>query len=141
MKRRIVLGIVVALLVLFGLIQLVPYGHSNPPVIQEPAWDSPQTHDLAVRACYDCHSNQVAWPWYTRIAPISWGFQLDVDEARRQLNFSEWNRSQPGAVKAINDVESGRMPSKSYVSSHPAANLTADEKAALIQGLKATLGQ
>jgi len=141
MKRRILIGIVVAVVVLFAVIQLIPYGHNNPPVIQEPAWDNPQTRDLAVRACYDCHSNQTVWPGYANIAPISWALQIDVDEARQQLNFSEWNRPQPGAAKAADDVQSGRMPSKSYVSSHPSANLTPEEKAALIQGLKATLGQ
>jgi Haem-binding domain len=141
MKRRILIGIVIAVVVLFAVIQLIPYGHNNPPVIQEPAWDNPQTRDPAVRSCYDCHSNQTVWPWYANIAPISWALQIDVDEARQQLNFSEWNRPQPGAAKAVDDVQSGRMPSKSYVSSHPLANLTPEEKAALVQGLKATLGQ
>ncbi len=141
MRRRIVFGLGFAVIVLFALIQLIPYGHRNPPVIQEPAWDRPQTRDLAVRACYDCHSNQTVWPWYATVAPISWAFQLDVDEARRQLNFSEWNRLQPGAAKAVDDVQRGRMPSKSYVSSHPSADLTPEQKAVLIQGLKAILGQ
>lgn len=141
MRYRIVLGIALAAVVLFILIQFIPYGHSNPPVIQEPVWDHPQTRDLAVRACYDCHSNQTMWPWYVKIAPISWAFQIEVDEARQQLNFSEWNRPQPGADQAVEDVQSGRMPSKSYVSSHPPAHLTPEEKEALIQGLKATLGQ
>ncbi len=141
MKRRIVFGIVFAVAVLFALIQLVPYGHNNPPVIQEPKWNNPQTRDLVVCACYDCHSNQTAWPWYAKIAPISWAFQIEVDEARQALNFSEWNRPQPGAIKAADDVRSGRMPSASYVSSHPSAHLTPEEKEALIQGLKATFGQ
>jgi hypothetical protein len=48
------------------LIQFIPYGHThtNPPVIQELAWDSPATAELIRRACYDCHSNQTVWPWY-----------------------------------------------------------------------------
>ncbi len=141
MRRRIVLGVVFTSVALCAVIQLIPYGHSNPPVIQEPEWDSPQTRDFAVRACYECHSNQTMRPWYAKIAPISWAFQVEVDEARQQLDFSEWNRPQPGATKAVDDVQSGRMPSKSYVSSHPSANLTPEEEAAFIQGLKATLGQ
>src|SRR4030042_2927111 len=62
------------LIFLFAVIQAVPYGrdHSNPPVRQEPAWDSPATRALAVDACFDCHSNQHSWPWYSNIAPISW---------------------------------------------------------------------
>ncbi len=60
-----VLGLVV--------IQLVPYGRSdkNPPVISEPEWDIAATRDLVVRACFDCHSNETYWPWYSKIAPIS----------------------------------------------------------------------
>ncbi|MFZ0624897.1 MAG: heme-binding domain-containing protein, partial [Acidimicrobiia bacterium] len=58
-------------------IQLIPYGHDhqNPPVTTEPAWDSQQTLDLAKRACFDCHSNETKWAWYTNIAPMSWLIQ------------------------------------------------------------------
>ena len=82
---------VLALVLLFGLIQLLPYGHNhnNPPVQQEPAWDSPQTQALAKRACYDCHSNESVWPSYSNVAPISWLVQHDVDDGRRRLNLSE----------------------------------------------------
>lgn len=59
--RLIILGAAVLVLVGF-LIQLIPYGrdHSNPPVLQEPQWDSPQTRAIAKRACFDCHSNETA---------------------------------------------------------------------------------
>ena len=57
---RIIVIIVAVVVGGFLLIQLIPYGrnHTNPPVVQEPQWDSPQTRELAVRACYDCHSNE-----------------------------------------------------------------------------------
>ena len=59
---------------LFVLIQLAPFGrnHTNPPVVQEPSWDSAETRALAKRACFDCHSNETVWPWYSNIAPVSW---------------------------------------------------------------------
>jgi len=59
------------LIILFVVIQAAPYGraHDNPPVLAEPQWDSATTRELAVAACFDCHSNEVAWPWYTNIAP------------------------------------------------------------------------
>jgi hypothetical protein len=49
--------------VLTALLQLVPYGreHTNPPVLLEPNWDSPQTRELVKRACFDCHSNELLW--------------------------------------------------------------------------------
>ncbi len=77
---------------LFLLIQAVPYGrnHANSPNRTEPTWDSPTTRQLAVRACYDCHSNETIWPWYSNVAPVSWLVQRDVEEGRDEVNFSEW---------------------------------------------------
>lgn len=63
-----VLGAGLALLL---LIQAVPYGrdHQNPPVVQEPTWDSPATKEMATRACYDCHSNETVWPGTATLRP------------------------------------------------------------------------
>src|SRR5215831_3235209 len=85
------------------LIQLIPFGreHTNPPVTQEPAWDSPGTRELAKRACFDCHSNETVWPWYSRVAPVSWLTQRDVNGGRRHVNFSEWNKPQRHAGHAV----------------------------------------
>src|SRR5437899_832060 len=106
---------------LFLLIQLIPFGHdhTNLPVTQEVKWDSAQTRDLAVRACYDCHSNQTVWPWYSNVAPLSWKIQQDVNEGRQRLNFSEWELSQRNAGSAARQVENGNMPPGLYVVLHP----------------------
>ncbi len=139
--RRII--IIMAVLVVGGflLIQLVPYGHNhtNPPVVQEPQWDSPQTRALAARACFDCHSNETAWPWYTNVAPASWLIQHDVEEGQRQLNFSEWNKLQREARNAGRVVQRGELPDPKYLPLHPDARLTDAEKQALIQGLNTSL--
>lgn len=139
--RRWLPRIGIALLVLFLLIQLVPYGrnHTNPPVIQEPNWDSTQTRDLAARACFDCHSNETKWLWYHNIAPISWGVQHDVDEGREYLNFSEWNREQEELDEIPEVIREGEMPLKQYLLAHPEARLSDAEREQLIQGLVATL--
>ena len=97
MKRVLIFGGLIGLIVIIGLfvlIQVVPYGrnHANPPVLNEPRWDSPKTRQLAVRACYDCHSNETIWPWYSNVAPVSWLVQKDVDQGRDEINFSEWRR-------------------------------------------------
>jgi hypothetical protein len=87
-----ILAVLIGLGVLgFTAIQLVPFGHdhANPAVVKEPAWPDPQTRQLAQRACFDCHSNQTSWPWYSNIAPVSWLVQRDVLEGRQRLNFSE----------------------------------------------------
>ncbi len=133
---------VLAVVVLFVLIQLVPYGrnHTNPPVLAEPEWDSPQTRELAVRACFDCHSNETKWPFYSHIAPMSWLVQKDVDEGRSRLNFSEWTRPQQDADDAAEVVREGTMPLKQYLILHPEARLSAAEREALANGLEATIG-
>lgn len=127
--------------VLFGLIQLVPFGrdHTNLPVVDEPAWDSPQTRALAQRACFDCHSNETVWPWYSNIAPVSWLVARDVNEGRKEMNFSDWGRTSQRATKVIRRIEEGEMPPAFYLPLHPAARLTADEKAQLIEGLRRSL--
>lgn len=142
MIKKVILGVVIGLAVGFVLIQFLPYGHdhSNPAVGAEPQWDSAQTRDLVVRACYDCHSNQTTWPWYSNIAPVSWLIQHDVVEGRARLNFTEWNTARGEVDNAARMVQRGEMPQSYYVALHPTANLTAAEKQALITGLQATVG-
>jgi Haem-binding domain len=126
---------------LFALMQLVPYGrtHSNPAVIQEPPWDSPRTRELAVRACFNCHSNQTTWPWYANVAPLSWVVQFDVDVARSVVNFSEWNRTYELAPSSGLSVMTGNMPTLKYRMAHREANLTEQETLDLARGLNAML--
>ncbi len=128
---------------LFVIIQLVPYGraHDNPAVVAEPAWDSVATRQLAERACFDCHSNQTTWPWYSNVAPMSWLVQNHVDEGRRELNFSEWSRAFGEAGEASEVVREGEMPPRSYTLLHPEAKLTAAEREQLARGLDASLGR
>lgn len=124
-------------------IQVVPYrrNHTNPPTSVEPAWDSPETRELAVRTCYDCHSNETIWPWYSYVAPFSWLIQRDVDGGRKKLNYSEWNRPQKHAGQSAKMVREGRMPQWYYAAIHPQANLSSAETQLLIRGLVATFGE
>jgi mono/diheme cytochrome c family protein len=123
-------------------LQLVPYGrsHTNPAGRVEPPWDTAVTRALVVRACYDCHSNETVWPWYSHVAPMSWLLQRDVDEGRRKLNFSEWDRPQKEARESAKAVRKGEMPPWYYTPVHPDARLTAAETQALVRGLETTLG-
>lgn len=130
--------IVIVLVLLAGLIQLVPFGHAhtNPPVTAEPPWDSPQTRDLFHRACYDCHSNQTTWPWYSNVAPVSWLVQHDVDDGRAHMNFTEWNKDQHRVKNVEKEVTGGDMPPWYYLPMHPLAKLTDAEKQQLVAGAK-----
>jgi hypothetical protein len=145
-RRRTGAGDLVAALgavaVVVLLAQLVPYGrdHTNPPVTGEPEWDSPATRELATRACFDCHSNETAWPWYTNVAPMSWITQRHVDEGRDEVNYSEYDRRRGEAEESAETVREGSMPPFDYVLAHPDARLTDAEKQALVDGLAATFG-
>ncbi len=80
-------------------------------------------------ACYDCHSYQTQYPWYTNVAPISWWIGHHIEEARDHLNFSIWgtydSSDQLDLLYACADeVEKGRMPLASYTWIHGAAKLT-----------------
>ena len=132
----------IGLLLAFGAIQLVPYGraHVNPPTRGEPAWDSPATRTLAKDACFDCHSNQTAWPFYAHVAPASWLVQYDVDEGRAVLNFSEWQRPQEEAAEAPEKVIERDMPPAIYTLMHAHARLTDADRDRLARGLARTIG-
>jgi hypothetical protein len=141
MKKRI-LGVIVALVVLGLLIQLVPLPGrgNNHAVVVEPGWDSSQTRTLAKRACFDCHSNETVWPWYSYIAPVSWLVYGDTMQGRQRLNFSQWISGTQRRTSEIAEViRGGEMPLPIYLPMHPFAQLTAAEKQQLITGLTISL--
>lgn len=123
--------------------QAVPFPTfpGNPEVRREPTWDSPRTRELAVRACFDCHSNETKWPWYSHVAPAKWIVRHHVEEARHELNFSEFDRPQDEAKEAAKMVRQGEMPLPGYLWLHDSAGLTEAERAELVAGLVRTLGE
>lgn len=139
---KTVLLVIGGLIVLFGLIQLVPYGHTyvNPAVIKEPNWNTPETRALAKTACFDCHSNESVYPWTSRIAPASWLIRNDIDEARSAVNFSEWDGS-VSANELTRNVLNGDMPPFQYKIMHPEARLTQAQREQLAAGFEATLAK
>jgi len=134
----IVIGVALVLAILAQLIPLPARGN-NPPAAAEPTWDSAETRALAKRACFDCHSNETTWPWYSYVAPVSWLIYRDVTEGRSRLNFSEWNQNQRAALEASEQVLSGEMPPFYYVPLHPSARLTTAEQQQLATGLNNSL--
>ena len=127
--------IIGALIAIALLIQLVPVEHSNPPEMA-PLQVPDETAQILNRACYDCHSNKTKWPWYSRVAPVSWWVTHHVDEGREHLNFSNWGLSSPKdqaeyAEEIVEEVEEGKMPMSSYVVGHPEAALSETDIATL----------
>jgi hypothetical protein len=91
------------------------------------------------RACMDCHSHETRWPWYSHVAPLSWGMTSDVARARKAMNLSEWTtQSGRSPVTSIGiltamcaGVKSGRMPLPKYALLHPEARLTDEDRKAV----------
>jgi Haem-binding domain len=140
MLRKITLWSVGSLVALFIIVQFIPVAgaKTNPPVVAEPKWNNEQTKLLAERACYDCHSNQTDWPWYSNIAPVSWLVIHDVNEGRTALNFSTWGQGESEVDEAAETVREGTMPPSSYFITHPGAKLSEQERSQLITGLEAS---
>lgn len=119
--------------------QFVRPDFTNPPVVREPAWDSPATRALAKRACFDCHSNETRSPWYAQVAPVSWLVAHHVEEGREHLNFSAVDGTEEPEEMA-EEILKGAMPTADYKLMHPEARLSPEERDSLVRGLYATFG-
>ena len=130
MTRRLMIGLGVLL-----AIQLVPVPRTNPEDQRGPG-ASPEVEAVLRKACYDCHSHETRWPWYSRVAPMSWLVAYDVHEAREHFNLSDFQDLSEGtAVKvraaAIKEVEEGRMPLWYYLPLHSEAKLREADRSVL----------
>ncbi|XZF16604.1 heme-binding domain-containing protein [Chitinophagaceae bacterium MMS25-I14] len=88
------------------------------------------------KACYDCHSNNTSYPWYTNIQPVGWWMQHHVNEGKQHLNFSEFaSYNKKRKLKRLKDVSEsvteGWMPLDSYLWVHKEAKLTKEESQAI----------
>jgi hypothetical protein len=135
--RRVLAWVGLGVVGIFVAIQFVPYGwrHPNPPVTLNAPWPDPAAEAIARESCYDCHSNETDWRWYSYVAPMSWLVRRDVEDGRDKLNFSTWDTG-PGSVDdAIDQAAGGSMPPDQYTRIHGGAELTEDEVATLVAAL------
>jgi hypothetical protein len=124
----------VIVLILFAVAQFIRPPSANPPidphrVIQAQVGMS-ELGPILDRACADCHSNRAAaWPWYAKVAPLSWAMAYGVEKGRAAVNFSEWAGYSPDRQRALlalvcQDVSQGKMPGSAWTSIHPEARLS-----------------
>lgn len=133
------------LVVVFVLLQLTNPAHINPPVKQDliaSITPPPKIAGMLHAACYDCHSNETKWPWYSYIAPVSWLVVKDVNDGRDALNFSDWPSANPErAARRLSNMSEeigyDEMPPKKYTSIHAEARFTESERKELIDWLDA----
>ena len=138
MKKKILIGVVI---VLVG-IQFIRIDKTNPPVDASKDFmtitDPPEEVEKLIRtSCYDCHSNESTYPWYSNVAPVSWWVKDHINEAREELNFSEWGtyewkRTDHKLEECAEEVDEGEMPLKSYLIAHSEARLSDEDRAKLV---------
>jgi len=133
--KKVPLRLALVALVVVVVIQFVPVERTNPPV--EADFDGPpEVAAVLETSCYDCHSNETRWPWYSRVAPASWLVAHDVEEARDRMNFSLWGTYDPRRQEKLaeeiwEEVEGGEMPLRKYLVVHPDARLSEAAKQTL----------
>lgn len=129
-KRKILLSLLAALV----FIQIFRINKNNPPI--DSAKDiitvrgaDAQTAALLKGACYDCHSHESRYPWYTNIQPMAWWIKGHINEGRQHLNFSEWasydeKKQNHKLEECVEEVKERNMPMKSYTWAHSKARLS-----------------
>lgn len=152
-KRRILRIILIALLLIFAVMQFIQPGKNNQHLdmandIAMVVTVPDSVHQLLKTACYDCHSNQTNYPWYANIQPLGWWLKDHIDEGKNHLNFQEFALVEPRPGTPFNtkalrqdhkleevyeEVESGEMPLESYTIIHREAKLTKEQRAMLME--------
>ncbi|MDB5256654.1 MAG: hypothetical protein JWM14_1349 [Chitinophagaceae bacterium] len=134
MIKKLILGLAVLLI----LIQFIRIDKTNPPLDKTKDFitlthPSDEIKGILVTSCYDCHSNETTYPWYSNVAPISWWLKDHINEGREHLNFSVWGtytekRQQHKLDECIEEVHEGEMPLSTYTSLHKEAKLSPEQQ-------------
>ena len=142
MKKKIGIG----LALLFIVIQFFTIDKINPEVIQENDFititNPPKSVAQTLKTtCYDCHSNESKYPWYSNVAPVSWWVKDHINEGRDELNFSEWGTFSDKRIakkleEVVEEVEEGEMPLPPYLITHSDAKLSESQTKELLDWFK-----
>ncbi len=115
------------------LMQAIQIDKTNPVVDKSLEIQAPkEVMGIFKNACYDCHSNQTTWPWYSSIAPASWIINDHVKHGRKALDFTSWESySQEEKMKKLKEIYRtvyASMPLTSYISMHKEAELSKEQR-------------
>ena len=148
MKKKLK-WIAAALAVVFVLLQFANPSRTNPPVANDLMAANPPPPEIAAllhAACYDCHSYETKWPWYSHIAPVSWLIASDVSNGRHNMNFSDWPTNDPVRIakrleNMSEEIGYNEMPPKKYTFIHADARLTDSQRKELEDWLDSEAAQ
>lgn len=135
--------ILVILLVGFILLQFFPIDKNNPAPTPKMDFlmikNTPEsTANLIRTGCYDCHSNESKYPWYSNVQPFGWFLKDHIEEGRKELNFSTFATYEPKRQahklnEAAEQIEKGEMPIESYLLAHSEAKFSPAQKDQLVK--------
>ena len=142
MNRDRVKRLIFVSLAILILIQIIRPSRTNPPVVASRGLEShvevpADVQSVLKRSCYDCHSNETVWPWYSNVAPVSWYVARDVNVARGHVNFQNWEaqineqegKEHLGLICKL--VREGKMPPADYRFIHEGTNISPQETSAV----------
>ena len=140
--------ILLTLLIVFVAMQFIQPAHNKSKQVLitdfTKVYSVPDSIQLILKkACYDCHSNNSSYPWYSNVQPVAWMMARHISNGKEKLNFSDFgsyaNRRQISKLKGIaNQIKDGEMPIASYKLMHPAARLLQLEKIMITNWMNAT---
>ena len=139
MIKKILMGFII----LFIGIQFVPVDRSNPTGLEDPyVFSDRAIQKIVEKACFDCHSNETKWPWYSYIAPVSWSIEEHVRHGRKEVNFSIFEKySLKRKIKKfdeiVDEIEEDEMPLSDYLILHSEAELSVTEREKLLTWARA----
>ncbi|WP_288881577.1 heme-binding domain-containing protein [Pedobacter panaciterrae] len=146
--NRIKAGLVALLIILFAMQLIQPIRNRNGQVVNKDSGKilrvPEQVQGIFKKSCYDCHSNQAEYPWYTYIQPIGWWMDSHVRKGKEELNFNEFGvyskRRQLSKLKSIGQsIEDETMPLSSYTFIHKNTKLSKKDKALILDWVKNTI--
>jgi|ERR1041385_218444 hypothetical protein len=148
---RVFKRVLLALVVIFVLMQLYRPSRTNPPVDQTKTIEQtmsipPNVQTILSRACTDCHSSKTIWPWYSNLAPVSWMLVDHVKDGREELNFSDWGtfsakKRRRKLEEICEQVNKKEMPLPSYLWMHHDAQLSPEDRNVLCDWANAEKGK
>lgn len=143
MKKKLLYGLLAVVVIAQFLPIFQPKFQPIDPANDFQVTENPpaEVAGLLKSACYDCHSSQSKFPWYSKVAPVSWWIGNHIVEGSRHLNFSDWKtysdkKRNHKYGELVEMVEGGEMPLHSYLWIHDEAVLTPAQRLAMVDFFK-----
>ena len=138
LKKKIIYG----LLGLIVIIQFIRIDKTNPEINSDLdfiAISNPpeEVRGILKTSCYDCHSHETVYPWYSNVAPVSWWIKDHINDGRGHLNFSIWGEYEEKRIdhkleEIVDEVKATEMPLKSYLIAHSESRLSDQQRENLV---------